>query len=113
MRSIITTDLEAKASPKPEGDESDPWDQIVEKYDRFSAFMCQIFEFNSGFFQIVNLYIQTFGVFKLKTNLLPSICHASSDIIREISLFNTMMKKHLEKVTSFGGEKDRLKIFVD
>jgi len=39
MRSIITTDLEAKASPKPEGDESDPWDQIVEKYERFSTFM--------------------------------------------------------------------------
>ncbi len=113
MRSGITSDLEAKAAPKAEGDESDPWDQIVEKYDRFSGFMDQIFEFNSGFVQIVNLYIQTFGVFKLKTNLLPTICHASSDILREISLFNTLMKKHSEKITSFASDKDRFKTFLD
>lgn len=75
--------------------------------------MGQIFEFNSGFVQIVNLYIQTFGVFKLKTKLLPSFCHASSDILREISHFNTLMKKYSEKVISFGGKKDRLKIFLD
>lgn len=113
MRSGLTSDLEAKAAPKAEGDESDPWDQIVEKYDRFSGFMDQIFEFNSGFVQIVNLYIQTFGVFKLKTNLLPTICHASSDILREISLYNTLMKKHSEKITSFDTDKDRFKTFLD
>ncbi len=49
MRSGLTTDLEKRAAPKAEGDESDPWDQIVEQYDRFSGFMDQIFEFNSGF----------------------------------------------------------------
>ena len=114
MRSGLTTDLDNKAAPKAEGDESgDPWEQIVEKYDRFSGFMDQIFEFNSGFVQIVNLYIQTFGVFKIKTNLLPSICHSSSDILREISLFNTLMKKHSEKVTSYASDKDRFKAFLD
>ena len=94
MRSSLTTVLDAKAVPKAEGDESDPWDKINEQYERFSVFMNQVFEFNSGFVQVVNLYIQTFGVFKLKTNLLPTVCHASNDILREISLFNTLMKRH-------------------
>ena len=113
MRSGLSTDLEALDSTKREGDQSDPWDRIVEKYDRFSTFMGQIFEFNSGFFQIVNLYIQTFGVFKLKTNFLSNICHTSNYILREISLFNTLMKKYSQKLTTFGGNNDRLKIFLD
>jgi hypothetical protein len=113
MRSSLTSILDAKAAPKAEGDESDPWDKINEQYERHSVFMNQVFEFNSGFVQIVNLYIQTFGVFKLKTNLLPTICHATNDILREISLFNTLMKKHQEKVSAFGGDKDRLKRFLD
>lgn len=113
MRASLTSIFDAKSAPKSDGDESDPWDKINEQYERYSVFMNQIFEFNSGFVQIVNLYIQTFGVFKLKTNLLPTICHASNDILREISLYNTLMKKHQEKVTSFGGDKDRLKKFLD
>jgi hypothetical protein len=88
-------------------------ENINDKYDRFSSFMNQIFEFNSGFVQIVNLYIQTFGVFQLKTNLLPTICHSSSDILREISLFNSLMKNHADKITSFGSDKDRFKILLD
>ena len=58
--------------------------------------------------------MQTFGIFKLKTNLLSAVCHSSIDILAEISSFNTLMKKHSEKVTSYGADgKDRLKTFVD
>jgi hypothetical protein len=62
----------------------------------------------------VTLYIQTFGVFKLKPSLLPVVCHSSLDLLSEISGFNTLMKSHSEKVTSFGADgKDRLKTFFD
>jgi hypothetical protein len=51
---------------------------------------------------IINLYVQTFGVFKLKASLLPSFSHSSLSVLSEISSFNTTMKKNAEKVTSFG-----------
>ena len=75
--------------------------------------MDQLFQFNSGFFSIISLYVQTFNVFKVKTSLLPSISHSTIDIISEISSFNLSMKKYSEKVTSFGGDKDKLKKFLD
>lgn len=75
--------------------------------------MDQLFEFNSGFFAIITLYVQTFAVFKVKTSLLPSISHSTLDIIGEISSYNTLMKKYQEKVSSFSGDKDRLKKFLD
>ena len=75
--------------------------------------MDQLFQFNSGFFSIISLYVQTFNVFKVKTSLLPSISHSTIDIISEISSFYLSMKKYSEKVTSFGGDKDKLKKFLD
>jgi hypothetical protein len=47
--------------------------------------------------------------------MLPKICHSSSDILREISLFNTLMNKHHSDkgITSYGNDKDRLKTFLD
>jgi hypothetical protein len=39
MRTSLTSELDSKAVLKAEGDESDPWDQINEKYERFSGFM--------------------------------------------------------------------------
>ena len=75
--------------------------------------MNQLFEFNSGFFSIISLYTQTFSVFKVKTGLLPSLCHSTLEILEEISSFNALMKKHSEKVSSHGGDKDRLKKFLD
>lgn len=70
-------------------------------------------EFNSGFIQVVNLYIQTFGVFKIKTGLIPSICQSCISVVGEISAFNMLMKKHSEKVSAFSGDKDRIKSFFD
>jgi len=75
--------------------------------------MDQQFQFNSGFFSIITLYIQTFGVFKIKTSLLPSVAQSTIDVLDEIGSFNSLMKKYSEKVTTFNGEKDRLKKFLD
>jgi len=73
--------------------------------------MEQLFQFSSGFFSVVTLYAQTFAVFKIKTNLLPSIAHSTLDVIAEVSRLNQGMKRHAEKVTAFGG--DKLKLFLD
>lgn len=73
--------------------------------------MDQLFQFSSGFFSVVTLYAQTFAVFKVKTNLLPSIAHSTLDVIAEISRLNHGMKPHAEKVTAFGA--DKLKLFLD
>jgi len=89
------------------------WDGINEQYERFSQQADQLFEFNSGFFSIVTLYTQTFAVFKAKSALLPSLCHSTLSILEEVSAFNSVMKKHSEKVTAFAGDKDRLKKFLD
>lgn len=75
--------------------------------------MNQLFEFNSGFFHVVSLYVQTFGVFKLKTSLLPTVAHSTVAVVQEISALNAAVQKHAEKVTAFGAEKDRLKRFLD
>ena len=96
-----------------EGAEESVWENINDHYERFSAFMDQIFELNSGFFSIITLYVQTFSVFKIKTSLLPVIVHSSMDIVKEISEFNHAIKTYKEKVSAFGGDKDKLKKFLD
>jgi hypothetical protein len=73
--------------------------------------MDQLFQFSSGFFSVLTLYAQTFAVFKIKTNLLPSIAHSTLEVIGEISRLNKGMKCHAEKVTAFG--RDKLKRFLD
>ena len=116
MRVGLSETFEAKKAPIPEGqDQVDKWENVNDHYEKFSSFLSSLFELNSGFVSTVTLYIQTFGCFKLKQTLLPSICQSSSHILREISSFNTLMKAHSEKVTSFnsGAEKDRLKVFLD
>ena len=75
--------------------------------------MSQLLEFNSGFVYIVSLYVQTFAVFKVKHSLLPSILHACLDLVKEISEYSHLMKPYSEKLTAFGGEKDKLKKFLD
>ena len=75
--------------------------------------MNELFEFNSGFYSIVTLYIHTFNIFNVKTNMLPSISHSCTSLIGEISLFNNLIKKHSEKITSMNGEKDKVKQFLD
>jgi hypothetical protein len=88
MKTGLVSVFEAKNAPKVEGEEENPsnsWDNVNEQYEKFSGFMDQQFEFNSGFFSIIALYVQTFAVFKLKTNLLPSITDSSMAIINEIS----------------------------
>lgn len=115
MRLGLTSILEEKNKPKPEGDENttDPWESINEKYEKYSAFMDQLFEFNSGFFSVLSLYVQTFSVFKLKTLLLPSIVHSTMSVVNEVGQFNLAMKLYTEKISSFGGDKDKLKKFLD
>jgi hypothetical protein len=76
-------------------------------------FINQVLEFNSGFIQVVNLYIQTFGVYKIKSALIPPVCESCIKIVKEISAFNKLMKKNKDKVTSFSGDKDNLKVFFD
>lgn len=76
--------------------------------------MSQLFELNSVFVSIISLYVQTFGVFKLKLALIPSICQSSLQVLSEISAINTLMKQYTEKISSYGSEgKDRLKGFLD
>lgn len=112
MREGVSQALTARATPK-EGETEANWDGINEQYERFSASMDQLYEFNSGFFSIISLYTQTFAVFKVKTSLLPSLCHSTLEILEEVSHFNLLMKKHSEKVSAFNGDKDRLKRFLD
>lgn len=115
MRTGLAKVFEEKSAPVPEGAEStDKWDGVNDQYERLSSFVSQLFEINSGFVSIVTLYVQTFGVFKLKPSLLPVVCHSSLALLSEISSFNTLMKSHSEKVTSYGADgKDRLKTFFD
>lgn len=115
MTTGLKQNFAERSTPVPEGsDQSDKWEGVNDHYERFSTFTSHLFEINSCFVSIVNLYVQTFGVFKLKTSLMPSVCHSSLDILAEISAFNTLMKQHTEKVSSFGSEgKDRLKVFID
>lgn len=107
--------FEEKTAPVKEKEESsDKWDGINDQYERFSTSSSQLFELHSGFVSIVTLFVQTFGIFKLRTSLLSAVCHSSLAILGEISGFNSLMKQHSEKVTSYGTDgKDRLKIFVD
>ena len=107
--------FEEKSAPAKEGEESsDKWEGINEQYERFSTFSSQLFELQSGFVSIVTLFVQTFGIFKLRTSLLSAVCHSSLAILGEISGFNSLMKQQSEKVTSYGADgKDRLKTFVD
>jgi hypothetical protein len=74
--------------------------------------MDQLFQFNSGFFSIITLYVQTFSVFKLKTNLLPSITNSVSNIVHEIGNFYFILKKYKEKITT-EDSKDKLRKFFD
>lgn len=115
MRNGLISAFQAKSAPK-EDENTEAWDKINEEYEKFSAFMDQLFEFNSGFFSIISLYIQTFAVFKVKTSLLPSITAASIAITNEISEIYRALLKQAEAKTSFtavGGDKDRLKKFLD
>jgi uncharacterized membrane protein len=67
-----------------------------------------LFQFDSGFCQIVTLYVQTFAVFKLKTSLIPSISQSVIRIVKEVSSFFTLLKQHSEKLT-VADDKDQLK----
>ena len=112
MKNGLVSILQAKNEPA-QLETGTSWDNVNEQYEKYSGYMDQLFEFNSGFFSIITLYIQTFAVFKVKTSLLPSISHSSIAIINQISSFNQEMAKFSEKVTVFGGEKDKLKRFLD
>ncbi len=111
MKEGIAETLKSK-SEGPEGEESQ-WENVNQHFEKFSEVLDQLLEFNSGFFSIVSLYVQTFSVFKLKTNLIPAISHSTLDIISQISDYFSVMKKHSEKVSSYCGDKDKLKKFLD
>jgi len=87
MRESLASTFEAKVATLASG-ETNSWENINEQYEKFSGLMNQLFEFDSGFYSIITLYIQTFSVFNMKANMLPSISHASASLIGEISSFN-------------------------
>ncbi|CDW73494.1 UNKNOWN [Stylonychia lemnae] len=95
-----------------DGKADDQWEGINEHFEKFSIYLEQQFLHNSGFFQIVSLYIQTFSVFKLKIALLPSITLSVNNVITEISNFNQIQKKYKEKIT-LDIEKDKLRKYFD
>ena len=101
--------LDAKAALT---EETTQWDGINEQYEKFSAFFDQTFQFNSAFFQTVTLYVQTFSVFKLKSQLLPTVTVNVNRIIAEVGQFYAILKKYKEKIT-LEESKDKLRKFFD
>jgi hypothetical protein len=63
--------LNNQLSTTLDGKTEDQWEGINDQYEKFANYMDQLFQYNSGFFQIVTLYVQTFSVFKLKIALMP------------------------------------------
>lgn len=51
-------------------------------------------------------------MFKLKISLLPQISQSVTNIITEISHFNTILKKYKEKVT-VEADKDKIRKYLD
>lgn len=74
--------------------------------------MDQLFQFNSAFYSIVTLYVQTFSVFKLKTSLLPSVAASVINIVHELGQYYAVTKKHSEKL-NLTEDKDKLRKSFD
>ena len=95
-----------------EDKKDDQWEGVAEQYEKYSSFMDSLFQFNSTFYQIVTLYVQTFSVFKLKTSLIAPITHSAIVIIKEISRYYAVTKKFSEKL-ALAEDKDKLRKCFD
>ena len=104
INSSLSKTLDAKGE--------DDWEGVTEKYGPYSEYMHQLIEQNSGFVQIISLYIQTFSVYKVKPHLLPSVVHGTLGVLDNANMFYTMIQKHGEKLGSTD-ENDSLRIFVN
>lgn len=56
--------------------------------------------------------MQTFSVFKLKSQLLPTVTVNVNRIVSEVSQFYSILKKHKEKLT-LEESKDKVRKFFD
>ena len=52
------------------------WEGIGEQYEKYSAFLEQVFQYRSGLFSIISLYVQTFSVFRLKSHLVADVTNS-------------------------------------
>jgi hypothetical protein len=90
---------------------NDQWDGITEQYEKYSSILDNVFQFESGFCQIVSIYIQTFSVIKLKTKLIPEITKAVISIIQSVSSYISLYSKYAEKII-VSIEKDQLQTYL-
>lgn len=95
-----------------DGKADDQWEGISDQFEKYSSYMDQLFHFNSAFYSIVTLYVQTFSVFKIKTSLLPSVSHSVIAIVNEVGQYYALIKKHSEKL-AVAEDKDKLKQSFD